>query len=813
MRASLRIGWRVAMGRRRRLAILALIVAVGVGGLVAVQSVVADLQAQIDLQARSLLGADLEIALPAEPEGDQRGAIGAIGPSGGALQEVGVASLVAQAGERRALVQVRGVDPDRYPWYGRPELQPAGPLAELLPPGGAVVSASLAAQLGLSVGQHLTLGESELQVTAILERDPQAAANNPLAGPPVLVRRESLPSLAPGHQRLALVRLPEGGAGAELQRRLAAAFGSRLRDYAQVAEEAQTGVARTSSALSLMAVIALVLGALCVASTIRAFVVESTDEVAMWKVLGMEPGQVLAIFAVQLLLATGGGSLLGVAVGLGLRAGVARLLAGKLPVALAGTALSLLPVLGGVLVGIGICLLAAWPALASLQQILPARILRPSGEAQEEARIPPGVVALSLAGVLCLIVGLSGSVGTGLPFVLGLFVVTAVLWGVSRLVLLLLQSLPLPWHPWQLARRNLRQKGALTAVVALSVGTFLMAGLGLLQGSVISQLRAGGGTELLPNLYLLQVPGREKLEVQSFLKAQGGSTALPSFAVSSARLEGPGTAQRSALVLEATDFVPIQVVEGEGLPARAGGRPALLVRRKEAGVWGLHPGDTVRLTVDSRQEEYRVAGIWEKAPKKGWSIQVDAPLIVAPGMLGPDAPHVLPVRVDPAAILAVQGEVAARYPGILPVSLDDLFRTVESMLQASVTILRYISSLALLTGAVALVGALAATQLQKRRETAILKVLGFSQAQVVSSQLLENFALGFASSLAGALFALGLVSLLAALLTGTGPGGGLVLQTLLGWPVLSGGLAALAGLITLAGVFRHSPLETLRAEG
>lgn len=798
----------MALGRRQRLAILALIIAIGVGGLVAVQSVVGDLQAQVGRQARSLLGADVEVTLPAELTGEQRGVLAAA-ERGGGFQEVGIASMILEAGGPQAMVQVRGVDPDRYPWYGTLALQPARSLPELLPPDGVVVTATLAAQQGLGVGERIILGERELTVTAILQRDPFAAAHNPLAGPPVLLARETLRAMAPSHQRLGLVRLPLGAAGAELHGSLKTAFGSRLRDYSAVAEETQKGLQRTAAALTLMATIALVLGGLCVASTVRAFIVESTEEVAMWKVLGTEPPSVLAIFAVQLLPAAGLGTLLGAGLGLLVRNGVVRLLADRMPVELAGTAPSVWPVLGGVLVGMAVCMLAAWPSLASLNTILPSWILRVSDT--EPGRIPPGTAAAALVGVLALMLVLSGSVGTGLAFLLGLGLVTLLLWVGSRIILLLLQAIPVRWHGWHLAKRNLQQKGALTAVVALSVGSFLLAGLGLVQGSLLTSLRATGGSDLLPNLYLLQVPGREKQEVKRFLETQGGSTVLPSFAITTGRV-GLGQREFSALVFEATEFVPIAILEGENLaPGRFN---SVLLRKDEAEEWGLEPGDKLWLTVENQRVEYRVAGIWERdGSTKGWYIQIDAPIVVPTGLLGADAPHVIPMRVQPASVLDVQRAVAGRYPGILPLSLDDLLRAGEGVLNSAALMLRYLSSLALLTGAVATAGAVAATQLQKRREVAVLKVIGFSQVQIVGSQVLENLALGAAASLAGASLALLLFGGLGALVTGAGPSLNLVLQTLFAWPAGTGLLAAVAGVLPLAGIFKQPPLETLKAEG
>jgi len=42
------------------------------------------------------------------------------------------------------LISIKSVDPRRYPWYGRVELDPALPLGEALQPDTAVVSRTLA---------------------------------------------------------------------------------------------------------------------------------------------------------------------------------------------------------------------------------------------------------------------------------------------------------------------------------------------------------------------------------------------------------------------------------------------------------------------------------------------------------------------------------------------------------------------------------------------------------------------------------------------------------------------------------------------
>ena len=114
MNFVLKMAWRDSRASRRRLLLLSLSVVFGIGALVAMGSVIANLRRAVDGQANSLLGADLVVSgtIPTAPDW---------GPALEALHgEVGrerifPAQVVANGVSRRA--QMRALE-GNFPFYG-----------------------------------------------------------------------------------------------------------------------------------------------------------------------------------------------------------------------------------------------------------------------------------------------------------------------------------------------------------------------------------------------------------------------------------------------------------------------------------------------------------------------------------------------------------------------------------------------------------------------------------------------------------------------------------------------------------------------
>lgn len=169
-------------------------------------------------------------------------------------------------------------------------------------------------------------------------------------------------------------------------------------------------------------------------------------------------------------------------------------------------------------------------------------------------------------------------------------------------------------------------------------------------------------------------------------------------------------------------------------------------------------------------------------------------------------------RRRPRAVAALQADLLHRYPGLLPVSLDDVLNLTREVVDQAALLLQGVSLLALAAGGAAVAGAVVATHLERRRDAALFKALGVSWPQVLAMQSLEGLVQGAGAGLAGGLLAFLTFGTAVRLLTDHGLPAHLVREALLSWPALTGAIAMVSGCAALWGVGRQPVLLTLRGE-
>jgi putative ABC transport system permease protein len=126
-------------------------------------------------------------------------------------------------------------------------------------------------------------------------------------------------------------------------------------------------------------------------------------------------------------------------------------------------------------------------------------------------------------------------------------------------------------------------------------------------------------------------------------------------------------------------------------------------------------------------------------------------LVAEPGSLD-DAPQFLlgAARVPRPAQQKLQDELAKTVPNVTVVRVQDILeRAAELVTQLSVAI-RLLGAFAMLTGLLILAGGVAATQLRRAREVALLKTLGVTRARVAMLFAVEYVLLGAVAGLISA---------------------------------------------------------------
>ena len=249
----------------------------------------------------------------------------------------------------------------------------------------------------------------------------------------------------------------------------------------------------------------------------------------------------------------------------------------------------------------------------------------------------------------------------------------------------------------------------------------------------------------------------------------------------------------------------------------------VVLDRATAGKAGFHVGDTVTVLVPDARP-FRLTGIatFGGQDSPGGGTQALFTLSTAQQLLGtPGKVDAVVVRGQPGVS---QTELAARINRALPASAEALTGAAivketqdafQQRISGFTTFLSSFAWVAVIVGAFVIYNTFSIIVAQRTRETALLRAVGASRRQILSSVVVESFAAGLAGSTVGVVLGIGVGALLRALFRAGGfpfPPGGLVLQ---GATVLTGLIVGVlvtvgAALAPALRASRVAPVAALR---
>ena len=395
-----RIAAREMRSSRAKFFFVILSVAIGVGALTGVRGFSSSFRATLLTRARSIMAADLSARTTSQPTPAEAEGLNEIHQEG--IQFTPVTELLSMASDPKTfdplLVSLKAVDPAQYPYYGQVELDPAGSLQQVLTPDTVVVADDLLVRLKLHTGDSLKLGNKLFRIAAVVTNEPDRLSSSFAAGPRVLISQQGLAAsdlLAPGShagQRY-LFKVPPPRSGApisddrvqDLKTRLIKLIPeSQVTDYRETNPALTAGLDQATSLLSLMSLVALVLGAVGVAMAMRAHLAQRLDTIAIMKSLGASSTQIIKIYLIQTLLLGAAGGLLGVLLGVGVQLAFPYLLASLINI-VPQLHLDYHAIANGLGAGMLTTLLFTLPPLLDIRGVRPILILR---RAMDDAEAP-----------------------------------------------------------------------------------------------------------------------------------------------------------------------------------------------------------------------------------------------------------------------------------------------------------------------------------------------------------------------------------------------------------------------------------------
>ncbi len=857
----LRMAARELRASWRRLLFFFICVAIGVGAIVALRSIVQSVRAGLTSEARALLSADVVLQTNRGWDAATRQRLDSLLADLRVLDRTDsleTATMVRPDSDAAVarMVELKAVKAG-FPFYGSVVLEGGARYShDLLVGRGVLVRPDLLTQFDQKIGDRIMIGGQPFTIRGVISKEPGRRAGTFSLGSRVIVDYDDLKStglLSFGSRanEQILLRVAPGAADAvarDLRRNLRQQFVS-VRSYRASEDRIGDQLQRAENYLSLVGFIMVVLGGIGVWSVTRVFVRQKLRSVAILKCLGATSRQVLATYVLQVLLLALAGSLMGVVLAAAAIASIPASLTAALGDISYGLTAS--AVLQGLGVGLLVSLLFALVPLLDVRRVKPLVLIRGIDAVPGQPSVPAGVrqpvwrwlreldwpQISATAAVTAALVGVAAwqaaSLRVGAIVCIGFAGIALLLHLAGTGLVRAVRPLALaPWFPLRHAVIGLRRPGNQTRVILLAVGlgSFFVLGVRALEANLLAEFSVEEQRGA-PDMFLIDIQEDQVPPLRAFLDERASAPTL--IPVLRARVtgvrgselnlddyqdvRGRGSLAREYVItyrdhLEANErVVGGRFWTGEG--PQAADAPELEVSI-EQGIherFNINVGDRMRFDVLGRVLQARVTSIrdvkWEDSRNGGFMF------VFRPGPLE-KAPHsyiaTLRAPGETADRARFQRDLVAKFPNVSAIDVREIMATIRSVLENVTLAISIVGGIALTSGVLILIGAVAMTKYQRVYEAAILRTLGASTRLLAAMLALEYSALGLLAGVIGAAGALALSWAACEYLfhiEWRPPG--LVLAA---GALLTMALVGAIGVLASADVLRRKPLATLRAE-
>lgn len=843
-----KMAWRDSRRSKSRLFLFISSIIIGIAALVAINSFSDNLKADINAQAKELLGADLELG-----NNDSTFHYGFVDTLAHEVSfESSFASMVFfPKNQESRLVDVRALEGE-FPYYGKIETEPAASESTFRDGSPkALVDQSVMIQYDIQVGDSIRIGLVNFKVEGALISSPSQSLGATLVAPAVYIPMKYLGAteLIQRGSRVYYRRFykfldPPKGFDIDAQIRIDS-DSLRLEDISSVTvneRKQETGKTFEDLAdfLNLVAFVALLLGCVGVASAVHIYIKDKIKSVAILRCLGASGKDTFLIYLIQIGTAGLVGSLLGAMAGTLIQTVLPKVFAGFLPVEV-NIALSWSSILGGVLTGIFVSILFALAPLVSIRKASPLITLR--GVDDDVNTKKDKLKWLVYLGILIFIIAFAfiqiGDLSDSLVFTLFIAFSFGFLALVARLSMWMVKrSFPTGWsYIWRQSLANLYRPNNQTLVLIASIGlgTALITTLYFIQTLLINQVEITTDNDR-PNLMVFDIQSHQVEEIAELAKSRG-LPILQQVPVVTMRMESINgyTLQEvladSTINLRSSPFrrewrmtYRDSLIDSETLvrgSLSANGEMNDSVRNLYANNVmvsledgyarrnRLKLGDTIVWNVQG----VLIESILGSTREIDWErVQTNFLGLFPTGVLEP-APqfHVLITRVKDAEEGALfQREVVKNYTNVSVIDVGLILNTLDNILSKISFVIRFMALFSILTGLLVLISSVILSKFQRIKESVLLRTMGASKKQIFSINSLEYFFLGSLASLSGILLSLAASWGLAYYTFESSFIPDLLPIVFVYFAIT--GLTILIGLLNSRGIVSKPPLEVLRNE-
>lgn len=834
----LKMAWRDSRKNRSRLFLFMSSIVLGIGALVAINSFGDNLTAQINSEAKELLGADLEIESRSPIPDSLKQFLSELEVT--QSEELSFASMVyfpKDGGTR--LINVRAVE-GNYPFYGEIITSPATAANTFYEEQTALVDQSLMLQFNAKTGDSVRVGNSTFLIEGEINKTPGQSAITTTVAPPVFVPLSQLEAtgLLQTGSRInykLYIKFPEGVESKtffkeKIELRLEKEE-VRYDDVEERKEELGDAYSDLTGFLNLTAFIALLLGCMGVASSVQVYVKEKVQSVAILRCIGASSSQGVWIYLIQIAFMSLIGSLIGAGLGTIIQFYLPQLFQDFLPFDIE-LAISVSAILQGIAIGVITAILFALFPLLQIRKISPLKVLRASFESAEKDRSKYLVYLL----VILFIFGFSFSQlrdwQDAVVFTTGLIVATLILFGVGRLIIWAVRKY-FPSGSSFVVRQGLANlyrpnNQTLILVITIGLGTALITTLFLSQDLLLDKVKLSSSANQ-PNMVLFDIQSHQVNELTEMTQSDSLPVIqqVPIVTMRLSSLNGVGVEQiKKDTATDIRDWILNReyrvtyrdslidsetLVAGkyDGVVENANDSIFISLEKGVAEDMKVNIGDPITFNVQGAPIKTYVGSLREIDWQR---VQTNFLVLFPEGVLE-EAPkfHVLLTHYNNVKqSAAFQQKVVKKFPNISIIDLDLILATLDEVLGKISFIIQFMAFFSIITGIIVLIGSVSISKFQRIQEAVLLRTIGASRKQIIRINMMEYFFLGSIASLTGIFIAILSAWALAyfSFETAFVPN---FAGALVSYLAITG-LTVLIGLLNSRSVVNKPPLEILRKE-
>lgn len=768
----------------RRLLFFFLCIALGVGSVVALRSLIQNLTRAVGTDARALMTADLEVSSTNDFSPVVIEKVETIINSSSIVDgrnETITAAVMARPADATNVsvkfVELKGIEPP-FPLVGSFILSDGSVFDfRFLENNGAVIAKILLEDLNVKVGDKIRIGETEFQIRATVDEEPGGTSGFRL-GARVFVEKKAFDTAGitrnNGRVRRRILYRTTDNPTTLVKELRNALSGSTVTvgSYREQQENLSEQFVRTENYLALTGLLILVLGGVGVWNVARAFVEQKRKTVAVLKCLGASGNRIITVYLLQILSLGLVGSLFGVVLAQVALWLVQWRFADALPDKMTyGVGISTAG--QGIILGVLISLLFSALPLLQIRTIKPKLLLRDENNSSltklDRSKWLFGF--LSLAGLLGLAVWQAGSITVGAFFLVGLGLTSLILYlSAAVLTWMLRRVRSFGSFPVRQAVNSLYRPGNQTRIILLAVGlgSFVVLAVQSMQTNLVREFDFTRNQKL-PSLFFIDIQKSQIDGLRQLINDRIGEMpeAIPTVRARIAFVNGEPIDFQNREVLQQQGQIGREfaityrlnldenesIIAGDWWTGDAADVPEVSVEEDMAKRLNVTAGDSMTFDISGRKITARIANVRQLDVRNTRTAFV---FVFRPGTLeiAPQSYAATILKHIPATDRQrLQRDLLEQFPNIQVFDVDDILAAVQGLIRNFVIAISFVGGFVMLSGILILIGSIALTKSQRIYENAILKTLGAKLGTLAAILVAEYGLLGVLAGVIGTGFA------------------------------------------------------------